>query len=117
MPPQIRSYFQLWNGMNSQPGKDLDENGFRFMPLSEVRSVEEFVATMGWKIDRAALDPISAFVFIDYLQWCGAYAFESGSKSYGAIYLLGSPRPRIVAPSLERFIDLYLDDSMSIYQR
>jgi len=39
MPPQIRSYFQLWNGMNSQPGKDLDENGFRFMPLSELRNL------------------------------------------------------------------------------
>jgi hypothetical protein len=117
MPLLVRSYFQLWNGMNSQPGKDLDENGFRFMPLAEVRPVGEFSTAMGWKIDPTAISFSTAFVFIDYLQWCGAYAFEAGSTNSGAIYLLGVPQPRIVASSLEHFIDSYLEDSRSIYQR
>lgn len=117
MPLPIRSYFQSLNGMNSQPGKDLDENGFRFMPLAEVCSVGEFTAAMRWKIDPAIIGFSTAFVFIDYLQWCGAYAFESGSINGGAIYLLGVPQPRIIAPSFDHFVDLYLEDSMSIYQR
>jgi hypothetical protein len=117
MPLQIRLYFQWSNGMNSQPGKDLDENGFRFMPLSEVCSVRDFAAEKSWKLDPGGVDLSKAFVFVDYLQWCGAYAFESGKVNRGAIYLLGSPRVTIVSFSLEQFIDLYLKDSVAIYQR
>ena len=87
------------------------------MALSELRSDRDFIDAMEWKLDPAGIDLSTAFVFIDYLQWCGAYAFESGSTNHGAIYLLGSPHATFVASSLEHFIDLYLDDSMRIYQR
>lgn len=116
MPFSVRSYFQVWNGMDSRPGKDMDENGLRFMPFLQLRSVGDFAAAMGWELDQSKLDLSSAFVFIDYLQWCGAFAFDSGPINHGTIYLLGSAQPRIVASSFEHFIHLYLENAKSIYE-
>jgi hypothetical protein len=116
IPSDVRRYFQCVNGTSILAGHDMDENGFRFLPLSEVQAVGDFAAEMGWKIDDEILGHQTAFVFVDYLAWCGAYAFETASPNEGAVYLLGYPRQRIVAPTLAKFAELYLKDDDSIYR-
>ena len=115
MPMELRLYFQRVNGMSTQGGHDVDDDGFSFLPLADVRSVANFATEMGWKIG-ADLGLDTAFVFVDYLQWSCAYAFETASPNSGAIYLLGFDKPKIVTPSLSKFVELYLADDPLLYQ-
>ncbi len=115
LPAEVRLYFRRLNGMSTQGGHDVDENGFSFLPLAAVRSVADFSAAMGWTI-RDGVGKHTAFVFVDYLQWSCAYAFETASPNGGAIYLLGFAEPKLVAPSLRSFVDIYLADEPVLYQ-
>lgn len=114
MPTEARLYFQRLNGMSMLGGHDVDDNGFSFLPLAAVRSVTDFSSTMGWKIE-SSVGGDTAFVFVDYLQWSWAYAFETASPNSGTIYLLGYKEPKIVAPSLSKFVSLYLIDDPLLY--
>lgn len=115
LPLDIRLYFLHVNGMSTQGGHDVDDNGFSFLPLTDVRTVADFSASMGWKLETS-VGRDTAFVFVDYLQWSCAYAFETASPHSGAIYLLGFQEPKIVAPSFSKFIELYLADDPLLYQ-
>jgi hypothetical protein len=116
MPSDLRLYFQRLNGMNTMPGHDFDEHGYGFLPLSAVRSVGAFTAALGWTIDNDRVGLSTAFVFIDYFQWSCAYAFETAADNRGAIYLLGYPKARVVAPSFSSFIEQYLVDDRSLFE-
>jgi hypothetical protein len=115
LPLEVRLYFRHVNGMSTQGGHDVDKNGFSFLPLADVRSVAEFSVAMGWRIE-SGVGKDTAFVFVDYLQWSCAYAFETSSPSTGAIYLLGFEKPKLVALSLREFVDMYLTDDRLLYQ-
>ena len=115
LPTDMRLYFQLVNGMSMRGGHDVDDNGFSFLPLAKVRTVGAFSSEMGWTVgDGVGLE--TAFVFVDYLQWCCAYAFETASQNAGIIYLLGYEHPKIVAPSMSEFAAMYLADDPLLYQ-
>ncbi len=116
MPADIRVYFKMLNGM-SKPSHDTDETGFRFLPLSEVLPLGEFVNKMQWRGRNYLAGLETAFVFVDYLQWCYAYAFETSSTNHGAILRIdGADEPRVVAASFSRFVQLYLIDDMSLHR-
>jgi hypothetical protein len=115
LPAEVHLYFHLLNGMSTQAGHDVDENGFSFLPLSAVRSVADFSMEMGWTV-RDGVGKHTAFVFVDYLQWSCAYAFETAGPNSGSIYLLGFDMPKLVAPSLREFVGIYLADEPVLYQ-
>lgn len=115
LPEEVRLYFQSLNGMSVRGGHDVDENGFSFLPLASVRSVAEFSAAMNWTVE-GDISKDTAFVFVDYLQWSCAYAFETSTPHRGAIYLLGFAKPKLIAPSLKEFVGMYLADDPLLYQ-
>jgi hypothetical protein len=115
IPAELRLYFQHVNGMSMRGGHDVDDNGFSFLPLAKVKTVGVFSSEMGWTVgDGVGLK--TAFVFVDYLQWCGAYAFETASENAGAIYLLGDEKPKIAAHSMSEFAAMYLADDPLLYK-
>lgn len=114
MPAELRLYFEHVNGMSMKGGHDVDDNGFSFLPLSLVESVASFSSKMGWKIG-SGISHDAAFVFVDYLQWSCAYAFETMPQNSGAIYLLGYETPKLVASSMSEFAAMYLSDDPLLY--
>ena len=114
-PTELRLYFQHVNGMSMRGGHDADDNGFSFLPLARVESVAIFSSRMGWEVG-AGIGHETAFVFVDYLQWCGAYAFETNPQNAGTIYLLGYEKPKLVASSMREFAAMYLADDPLLYQ-
>lgn len=115
MPMDVLLYFQHMNGMSTRGGHDVDKNGFSFLPLKNIRTVGDFSDAIGWKI-QGDIGIDTAFVFVDYLQWTGAYAFETAAPKSGTIYLLGFKEPKYVAPSLSKFVELYLADDPLLYE-
>jgi hypothetical protein len=115
MPTELRLYFKHVNGMSMRGGHDVDDNGFSFLPLEKVQTVGAFSSEIGWTIGDG-VGHKTAFVFVDYLQWCNAYAFETASQRAGAIYLLGNEEPKIVAPSMSEFAAMYLADDPLLCQ-
>jgi hypothetical protein len=102
------------NGMSVRGGHDVDDRGFSFLPIQALRSVREFSLSMGWKIaDSAGAE--TAFVFVDYLHWSWAYAFEMLRSRAGEIYALGFDRPIVVASSLSESVDMYLSNDPRLY--
>ena len=114
MPLEFTEYFKCLNGMTSIDGNNADENGFSFLPLDKIQPVTLFSSEMNWRVDNR-VDHDSTFVFIDYLQWCYAYAFETAPERSGIIYQLGAEVSKEVAPSLKRFVELYLLDDNRVY--
>ena len=108
MPSEFSEYFMRVNGMTSIGGDNVDEYGFSFLALSDVQPITLFSREMKREVDNK-VDHNSTFVFVDYLQWCYAYAFETAPERKGIIYQLGA-ETREVAPSLERFLELYIED-------
>jgi hypothetical protein len=115
MPAELRLYFQYVNGMSMRGGHDVDDNGFSFLPLAMAQSVAVFSSRMGWEIG-VGVGPETPFVFVDYLQWSCAYAFETNPQNAGAIYLLGYATPKRVASSMSEFVAMYLADDPLLYQ-
>ena len=116
MPSDLRLYFRQLNGMDTSAGHDFDEHGYGFLPLSGLRTVGAFTATMGWSVEKDQIGFGTAFVFINYFQWTCAYAVETAGKNAGAVYLLGYPKARIVASSFSNFVEQYLVDDPSLYE-
>ncbi|MEP7362390.1 MAG: SMI1/KNR4 family protein [Acidobacteriota bacterium] len=116
LPPDMRQYLAVANGMLNIPGSDCDANGFRFWPLDEVRSVPEVCSESGVTIPAGeALD--KHFVFADYLQWSWAYAIDLSGRDRGCqpIIHVGTLEPKTVAQSFCQFIELYLKDAPDLY--
>ncbi len=115
MPTELRLYFQHVNGMSMRGGHDVDDNGFSFLPLAMVESVALFSSRMRWEVG-SGIGHATSFVFVDYLQWSCAYAFETKPENAGAIYLLGYETPKCVASSMSEFAAMYLADDPLLYQ-
>jgi hypothetical protein len=114
LPEEFRRYFTHINGMSTRGGHDVDERGFSFLPIQALRSVADFSASMGWKSTRP-LGGETAFVFVDYLHWSWAYAFETLPIRAGEIYVLGFDHPILLAPSLSKFVEMYLSNDPRLY--
>lgn len=116
LPADFRSYFLAVNGMLQVGGNDCDPNGFAFWPLTEVKSVREEYKKHSTHLPRVE-DPDQHFVFVDYLQWCWAYAIRLTNDPSGpnSVVHVGTLQPKQVAASFTDFVDLYLRDANELY--
>jgi hypothetical protein len=116
LPHDFRKYLLSVNGMVQAGGQDCDPNGFAFWPLARVKSVRMEYAKHSNPLPEVQ-DPDRYFVFVDYLQWCWAYAIRLGSRPSdgGQIIHVGKINPKVVAGSFTEFVDLYLRDAAELY--
>jgi hypothetical protein len=119
LPKDLREYFLTLDGMIDQLGSECDREGFGFYSLSRVKNICEEYASL--KMKRPILPTISNpenyFVFVDYLQWCWAYAIRLSnnlSESNEVIHV-GTVEPKVIAQSFSEFVDLYLKDARDLY--
>jgi SMI1 / KNR4 family (SUKH-1) len=116
LPPDFREYLLTVNGMLQAEGNDSDPNGFAFWPLSFIKSVREERVGQPPLLPEGQ-SPDEYFVFVDYLQWCWAYAIRLTSRQSdgGQVAHVGKLYPRVIAYSFTEFIDLYLRDGAELY--
>jgi hypothetical protein len=116
LPQDFRDYLLCVNGMVQAGGQDCDPNGFAFWPLARVKSVRTEYAKHSNPLPEVQ-DPDGYFVFVDYLQWCWAYAIRLGARALdgGQVIHVGKLHPKVVAGSFTEFVDLYLRDAKELY--
>lgn len=116
LPLDFREYLLHVDGMVQAGGQDCDPNGFAFWPLARVKSVREEYTKHSTPLPEVP-DADRYFVFIDYLQWCWAYAIRLGARPSdgGQIIHVGKLNPKVVAGSFTEFVDLYLRDARELY--
>ena len=116
LPPDMRQYLSVANGMPSIPGSYVDPNGFRFWPLEHIRPVPTVCAEAGVP-SPAVKDSERYFVFADYFDWSWAYAIDLGRSDSGSqpIIHVGTLEPKTVAHSFTEFVDLYIQDSRELH--
>ena len=111
LPSDVRSYFEVVDGMWDQMDPDL----IRFWPLNEMKPVHEVLT--GANPDRFAYP--SCFLFADHCISCWCYAVKLGesSEERGAVFLVtgGEPPGKKLADSIAEFVEMYLTDVKSIY--
>jgi hypothetical protein len=116
LPLDFRRYLLSVNGMVQSGGQDCDPNGFAFWPLARVKSVRKESAEHKTPLPEVQ-DPDGHFIFVDYLQWCWAYAIRLGAhpSDGGQIIHVGKLHPNVVAGSFTEFVDLYIRDDRELY--
>jgi hypothetical protein len=119
LPNDLREYFLNSNGMPQVAGSECDREGFGFYPLARVKNVVEEYARLkpGGPITPTISHPETYFVFVDYLQWCWAYAIRltnDPSQSNEVIHV-GTLHPKLIAHSFKEFVDLYVKDASELY--
>ena len=115
-PTDFRDYLLRVNGMFQAGGQDCDENGFAFWPLARIKSVRAEYAEHSNPLPEVQ-NPDGYFVFVDYLQWCWAYAIclDARPSDGGRIITVGKLPSKVVAGSFTEFVDLYLRDAYALY--
>lgn len=105
--------------MIDQLGSDCDREGFGFYSLSRVKNVVEEYKRIkpAGPIIPIISNPQAYFVFVDYLQWCWAYAIRlsNGLSETNEVIHLGTIEPKVMAHSFSEFVDLYLKDARELY--
>jgi hypothetical protein len=106
VPGDLRELLRRANGFQANCN---DENGFRFFAIEEYPEFDE-----GQLVNCSS----TTFPFADYLQWCWGYGIELGPIEHGSIWLIGTEnsRPRRIASSFSRFLQLYLEDAPLLYK-
>ncbi len=111
LPSDLRSYFEVVDGMWDQMDPDL----FRFWPLDEMIPVHEWLTAAN--PDRFAYP--GCFLFADHCIscWCYAVRLCASSEQRGAVFLVtgGDPPGEKLADSVVEFVEMYLTDVKSIY--
>jgi hypothetical protein len=117
LPADLRGYFAVLDGMN--PSQDansfgMDDDLFRFWPLSEVERASDF-----YHPDRFLEDQRSFFLFADYSISLPTYAIRLASEGKGdsTVIAIYSDRRKYettaVADSFGGFVKRYLADRSS----
>ena len=114
LPVDVRKYFMTSDGI----GDDMDDDNFRFWPLSEVKPVHEELADTEHGIypDRFAYP--NCFVFADYCIWCWAYAVkltDDPTQPAPVFGVTASETPgQQIAPSFREFMVNYAADPYTV---
>ena len=109
LPTAVRDYFAAVDGT----GDAMDDGCFRFWPLAEVTSIDEYHGgepeednwATGW------------FLFMDHLinSFFFAVWLTADRSSGGAVGVPHGPRILLLAPNFEEFLELYAADTMNLY--
>jgi hypothetical protein len=114
LPDDVRAYFVAENGT----GQDMDDEYFRFWPLSEVRPVEDELDESGGVIysDRFAYP--NCFVFADHLMnsWLYAFRLTADRAQLAPVFrVTASFEPgEQMAPTFRQFMSQYAEHPGSI---
>lgn len=105
LSPVLTAYFLEFNGIAD---RDIDDNYFTFLSLTEFQSVESISSYD----DKDKFLYPNCFVFSDYLMWCWGYAVQLDQIGLdGVVYHVGESPKRKVADSFTAFLQQYLIDS------
>ena len=113
LPPDMRAYLSLADGMNQTFKDSCDKDGFAFYPLDLIESVPTFGRRFTSPLVRFSSDD-DFFVFADYLQLSWAYAIRIRGEG-NRVLIVGKQVPEIVAESFEDFVGLYVLGSPVLY--
>lgn len=114
LPGDMRDYLLQLDGTGASWPNDQDAKGFSFWQLTQIRPVNDELASKG----LSALPGLERyFAFADFLTWMWAYAIELDSQAslVNRVVLVGKDHPIRVADSFTEFVDLYLQNSSRIY--
>jgi hypothetical protein len=107
MPELVKEYFSLFDGFETP--NDQDAEGFRFWPLAEVRPVSAYDGGRfgAWT---------DVFLFADYMVFSWAYGITLREPS-APMHVIGTldGQPKLIAPSFEEFLALYVRNSSSLH--
>lgn len=109
LPDDFRSYLKA----TMPKGNEWDEEGTRWFPLADIRTLREECPNWSapWVLDADQL-----LVFADYLVWCYAWAIDcSETENRGKIALIGE-KEHYVADSFDEFLDRYIRDDMDLHR-
>ncbi len=113
LPEDLRSFLELVDGSDQ-----MDDEGFRFWPLAEIRLVEEELGAFD-PDDPDRFSYPGCFVFADYLIWCWAYAIQliGDPEDVGRVFVLSGDDKRLppVASSFTEFSERYLRQPEALY--
>ena len=109
LPEDFRRYLEA-----AMPeGNEWDDEGTRWFPLADIRSLREECAN--WDSD-SALDSDRLLVFADYLIWCYAWAVDcSETENRGKVALI-TGKDHYVADSFDAFVELYIRDDQILHR-
>jgi hypothetical protein len=121
LPNDFTRYLLKANGMEPGVPHDTDKHGYCFWPLERIRSAADEFREPQHSVKEIELtnpDLAKYFIFADYLQWSWAFAIRiSGTDTdTSEVFKVDAPRvmPKL-ANSFAEFIDLYVVDSVRLY--
>jgi hypothetical protein len=121
LPQDFKLYLLRANGMRPGIPHDTDKNGYCFWPLERIRSVaNEFREPQHRAKEIHRPELASYFIFADYLQWSWAYAIRIAETDTDTSIVFRVDAPQTIwklADSFAEFIDLYVVDSVRLYDR
>lgn len=115
LPADMRDYFLQFDGTGAHSPLDQDAKGFSFWQLAQVRPVKD-------ELMARRIPPMEGmeqfFVFADFLTWLWAYAIrlDAGTSARNPIVLIDGEKSVPIADSFSEFVDLYVQNSESLYQ-
>ncbi len=116
LPDDLRSYFRTVNGFSELSRHENDSKGFRFLPLSSIKTVADELKCLPPGIP----EPQSSdrfFVFAEYLQWSWGYAIrldQDSTRKTEVIHVGGLASP-VLSTTFSDFIRLYLENDSRLY--
>ncbi len=104
LPTDFQELYKNING-----NIDCDQNGFWFYGWEDL-------TTMGKRFALKKSDRLyNVVIFIDYMQASWWYGIDIKGNNYEIGIIANEKRFKSITNSLERFVDLYIDDSEILY--
>lgn len=116
LPNDLRDYFREINGFSDLSAKENDSRGFRFLPLSSVRTATDELRNLSPGLPELP-NSDSYFVFAEYLQWAWGYAIrlDQDSTQRTEVIHVGSLASPVLATTFSGFMKLYLENDSRLY--
>lgn len=117
-PDDLRDYFKEINGTN----EEYEHSFFKFYSLNGFRSVKDEMSDWGGVPDyRNIINTMnfhsSCYVFSDYTCHLFTYCIRlyERKSSQNEVYIIAGDRFKLIANSFSEFLDLYSENSETLY--
>lgn len=118
IPTDLVHYFKMINGMSDQSDLKLFEfyPFYKFVPILEKYKNWEGIPYYK-DIEHNIEHPHQCFVFADYMMNTFSYSIRlhKSDVKINEVYIVCGGEYKIIADSFTEFLNLYLDDSESLY--
>jgi hypothetical protein len=119
LPQDFKIFFQYCNGMIDKYPNYSDEEGFLFYPIENIVTAKiEF--SISPDMDKA-FEGNQCVIFMNYLHkswWYGILYDKplTNPENYSIIIIPDHSRYKVICRTLAEFIDLYIKDSLMLYE-